>query len=68
MDSSSSDAEADFLLPWLLGAQFKVKVLPNQNQWQTLLLEARLLTAPGCGKVRDQSIVYCLKGESISNQ
>lgn len=68
MDSYSSDAEADFLLPWLLGAQFKVKVLPNQNQWQALHLAARLLTAPGCGKVRDQSTVYCLKGESILSQ
>lgn len=67
MDSHSSDAEADFLLPWLLGAQFKVKVLPNQNQWQALQLVARLLTAPGCEKVRDQSAVYCLKGESIAS-
>lgn len=67
MDSCSFDAEADFLLPWLLGAQFKVKLLPNQNQWQALHLVARLLTAPGCEKVRDQSIVYYLKGESIAS-
>lgn len=67
MDSYSSNAEAHFLLPWLLGAQFKVKVLPNQNQWQVVRLAARLLTAPGCTKVRDQSTVYCLKGESIAS-
>lgn len=67
MDSYSFDAEAHFLLPWLLRAQFKVKVLPNQNQWQELYLAARLLTAPGCEKVRDQSTVYCLKGKSIAS-
>lgn len=65
MDSYSFYVKADFLLPWLLGAQFKVKLLPNQNQWQALYLVARLLTALGCEKVRDQGAVYCLKGESI---
>ena len=67
MDSCSSDNEADFLLPWLLGAQFKVKVLPNQNQWQALHPAARLLAAPGCEKVRNHSAVYCLQGESIAS-
>lgn len=65
MDSQFLDGEADFLLPWLLGSWFKVKLLPNQNQWQAQHLTARLLTTLGCLKVRDQSAAYCLWGESI---
>lgn len=67
MDSHSSNAGADFLLPWLPGAQFKVKVLSNQNQRQAVHREAGLLTAPGCEKVRNQSTAYCLQGESIAS-
>lgn len=65
MDSHSLDGEADFLLPWLLGSWFKVKLLPNQNQWQAQHLTARLLTTLGCLKVKDQSAAYCLWSESI---
>lgn len=65
MDSQSLDGEADFLLPWLLGSWFKVKLLPDQNQCQAQHLTARLLTTLGCLKVRDQSAAYCLRGESI---
>lgn len=67
MDSYSSSAGADFLLPWLLGAQFKVKALPNRNRWQARQPAARLLTAPGCEKVRNLSTVYCLRAESIAS-